>query len=216
VAQINYHWDHNPPPPTDEPSSSPPLLSSSRKFNNHPFPTPLHDTLHAFSWLTEEYLPSLTTSKSVSKATDYPSPPPSSYTNKNKLRPLLIYGTYLGGTLATSLALTESRTTKLSTNIHGLIVLNGIFDWTSVATTKPPSSLDSLATNSLDRIASNAPLTLRHLHALKQNLFATPSGCFDSFASPTLFFRSPGTSIPTLFPGTKPPSPHPTDVAGLS
>jgi len=50
-------------------------------------------------------------------------------------RPILVYGSFLGATLATSLALTESFASKnLPTRIAGLVAKNGVYDWTEVAT----------------------------------------------------------------------------------
>lgn len=45
------------------------------------------------------------------------------------------------------------------------------------------------------------------LHPLKTRLFTSPASAFDPFASPVLFFRSPGLSIPSYFPGLPPPTP---------
>jgi hypothetical protein len=142
---------------------------------------------------------------------------------------LLIYGSYLGGTLATSLALTESHVSRSAlTNIHGLIVQNGIFDWTSVATTKDPLLTSTLpnpnpeAHNALlHSVSTSTPYTLQTLHTLKPALFTHPASAFDAFASPILFFRSAGLSTPSAFPGTKPSPSSATstkldDVAGLS
>jgi hypothetical protein len=51
------------------------------------------------------------------------------------------------------------------------------------------------------------PWTLKTLHALKTSLFSQPSYAFDSFASPTLFFRTPSVTVPPsrYFPGCEPP-----------
>ena len=238
-------------------------LPSSPDYNNYPFPTPLHDTLHGYTWLTETFLPSL----SGRKVLRYPPPPPSPYapapiSAKTTPRPLIIYGSRLGGTLATSLGLTESRVSRLTNQISGVIVRDGIFDWTGFATSlpknlpkidmtsptnlrdseiwsyinneappSPPPSPNSESYKSDARLpttpASNLALeslsaspnlpTTAAIHQIKSHLFAQPSSCFDNFASPILFFRTPGFSIPRFFPGTKPSaSPPSANLAGLS
>lgn len=176
LVQINYRWNHLPQPTRTSSSTDPPaLLSSSPGFANHPFPTPLHDTLHAWSWLVEEHLPTIEPSNTENSPTPPPSPPTFRSKPRAQVRQLLIYGSYLGGTLATSLALTESYASKsVLTRIHGLIVQNGIFDWTGVATSKDPLLESTLpdpspdAYNSLlSAINTHAPYTLQDLHILK-------------------------------------------------
>jgi hypothetical protein len=163
---------------------SQPPLSSSPNFKNHPFPTPVHDTMHAYSWLTETFLPSLTKKSTQPPSSTSPYAKPVSRVIQPP-RPLLIYGAHLGGTLATSLALTESRSSRLQNHIAGLIVSNSVFDWTAVATKEAPKTAST----------PTEALTLTTLHRLKDHLFALPSACFDSFASPVLFFRSSGLSM---------------------
>ncbi|KAG9246635.1 hypothetical protein BJ878DRAFT_478113 [Calycina marina] len=141
VASINYRWNHVPilaKSGLDDEWKPPvlPLSSSSQDFNNHPFPTPLHDTLHAYTWLTEKFLPT------SARELDYSSPPTSPYSavttpSKTLPRPVIIYGSRLGGILATSVGLTETRSSRLVNQIAGIIVQDGIFDWTHVATSHP-------------------------------------------------------------------------------
>ena len=164
LASIHYRWNipSSPSSPTSlddsisqyiTPPPSPKLLSSDTSFATYPFPTPLHDVLHAYSYFLQTLLPqysqtppsfsSPTSSLTGTRRTLYS---PSS-TTKITQRPILIYGSYLGGTLATSLALTESFASKnLPTRIAGLISKNGIYDWTDIATTPPPLADSSTAT----------------------------------------------------------------------
>jgi len=140
--------------------------------------------MHAYSWLIKTFLPSFTKNQTLDPLSTSPY---AKSTSKVVLppRPLLIYGAHLGGTLATSLALTESRSSRSRNQIAGLIVSNSVFDWTSIATKLPAKS----AANPTEA------LTLPTLHRLKDHLFTNPASCFDSFASPVLFFRSPGLSM---------------------
>ncbi|PQE17721.1 Alpha beta hydrolase fold-3 protein [Rutstroemia sp. NJR-2017a BVV2] len=161
----------------------------------------VHDTLQAYTWLLNTYLPSL--------FPDPPPPPSGFYPIKPIQRPLLIYGSYLGGTLATSLALTESYTsTNQKTKIHSLVVHNGIFDWTPFSTTPDPVLLDKSSIPpyiSTPDLYSQKPWTTDILHTLKTRLFPSPSQTFDAFASPILFFRRPGIEVPQRWPIPPPP-----------
>ncbi|KAF7950239.1 hypothetical protein EAE96_007530 [Botrytis aclada] len=202
VINIPYRWSHDP-------------RTSFRQQRSHAFPIPLHDTLQAYSWLLKSYLPSLLPEPKPLDSTYF-------YNNPKPIqRPLLIYGSYLGGTLATSLALTESFTSSfLPTKIHSLIVHNGIFDWTPIATTPDPSIFDSRSADSSQNLSYNrlstldlyesSPWTTLTLHALKTRLFSSPSQTFDPFASPILFFRTSGISVPQRWPIPPPASPSPS------
>ncbi|RDW85479.1 hypothetical protein BP5796_03804 [Coleophoma crateriformis] len=165
VACFNYRWKHRPcgrphPSPLDQ---------------THPFPTPVHDVLHAYTWLLSTLGPS-----------------PEIY----------IYGSRLGGTLATALALTESRSSRNGPQIKGLLVKDGIFDWTGVATSKNPTLPKVGSTVHEEPAIPRGNWTAQTLHDIKTSLFSDPSQCFDSFASPILFFRGAGLSVPSYFPGT--------------
>ncbi|KAM3153821.1 hypothetical protein ABEW05_005698 [Botrytis cinerea] len=203
VINIPYRWSHDP-------------QTSFRKQKSHAFPIPLHDTLQAYSWLLKSYLPSLLPEPKPLDSNYY-------YTNPKPVqRPLLIYGSYLGGTLATSLALTESFTSSfLPTNIHSLIVHNGIFNWTPISTTPDPSIFRSKSSGSSQDLSYNhlstldlyerSPWTTLTLHALKTRLFSSPSQTFDPHASPILLFRASGISVPQRWPIPPPDgfSPYP-------
>ncbi|KAF5870568.1 uncharacterized protein Bfra_009957 [Botrytis fragariae] len=178
----------------------------------------VHDTLQTYSWLLKSYLPSLLQEPKPLDSTYF-------YNNPKPIqRPLLIYGSYLGGTLATSLALTESFTSSFSpTKIHSLIVHNGIFDWTPISTTPDPSIFHSASADSSQNLSYNrlstldlyesSPWTTLTLHALKTRLFSSPSQTFDPFASPILFFRTSGISVPQRWPIPPPASPPPSSIS---
>jgi hypothetical protein len=218
LARINYRWNHIPPPPRssspESPSPSPLSLSSHPSYANHPFPTPLHDTLHAYTFLINSFLPSFSSRSQTSSSSPYTSKfsPKSAYytppTTKHIQRPLIIYGSYLGGTLATSLALTESFASKqLPQRIAGLIVKNGIFDWSGIGTSLPPES---------PSLSQEGEWNEKSLHAIKYKLFTGPASTFDWFVSPVLFFRTAGLNVPKLWPGTEPPDPQSQSMPGSS
>ncbi|KAH9205347.1 hypothetical protein DL95DRAFT_90292 [Leptodontidium sp. 2 PMI_412] len=216
LASINFRW--NIPSPSASSSKSPPkLLSSNPSYAHHPFPTPLHDTLAGYTFLLSTLLPrfcpqptSPTTTSTVAKTRQsiYASSSPSPFLPIQ--RPLLLYGSFLGGTLATSLALTENFTSRsLPTKIVGLITKNAVFNWTDIVTspsplTSPPSSSSSFQSqppsSHQDVNSRDSNWDIQTLHSLKKNLFTNPASAFDSFASPTLFFRTSGLAIPQSWP----------------
>lgn len=136
-------------------------------------------------------------------------------------RPILIYGSFVGGSIATSLALTESFASKsLPTKIAGLITKNAVFDWTQIATTIAPTTPERQDEDIWDR-ASAAAWDAATLHALKTHLFVSPASAFDAFASPTQFFRSPGLAVPPTWPvpsstSTSPASSTPASAASTA
>lgn len=197
IAQINYRWNI--------PDDATLDISHAPGFVSYPFPTPLHDTLYAYTWLTTSFLPSL---NPIQNSSSSPRRSPSPYASasqavqRSSLRPLLIYGSFLGGTLASSLSLTETQTRPVGVgvSIEAAIIRNAIFDWTQVATSRPPNSSDQCP------IPSGSDIwDINTLHTLKSKLFPLPASAFEPFASPLLFFRSAGFSIPSYFPGMAPP-----------
>ncbi|PMD65549.1 uncharacterized protein K444DRAFT_659752 [Hyaloscypha bicolor E] len=205
LAVINYRWNIS-SSHTSYPTPTPKLLSNHPSFATHPFPTPLHDVLHAYSYLLTSLLPSFSLSppsRTHTSPTSPFSPRPRTFhaptsTSKVIQRPILVYGSYLGGTLATSLALTESFASKnLPTRIAGLITKNGVYGWTDIATSAPPTDLEHQSEVEEEIWDS------RKLHCLKERLFSSPGSAFDSFASPLLFFRTAGVAVPKTWPTSK-------------
>jgi hypothetical protein len=82
--------------------------------------------------------------------------------------------------------------------IAGLIVENGIFDWTPTASTFPPSEDSAYHPKLIQNFSKS--WTGTHLHALKSHLFSSPASTFDSFISPILFFRTSGVHVPKTWP----------------
>jgi hypothetical protein len=82
-----------------------------------------------------------------------------------------------------------------------------VYDWTGVATTRDPNLLHPASSLVDDGWAaklwdSTRSWDTQTLHALKTRLFAHPSSPFDAFASPILFFRTAGLSIPSTWLGS--------------
>ncbi|CZR52392.1 uncharacterized protein PAC_02269 [Phialocephala subalpina] len=222
LARVNYRW--NIPEPVSIPgaSPSPEPLSSHPSFARHPFPTPLHDIFHTYNYLVDSVLP---------RYAPPPSPPPSTSTRRpysappafprlrTIQRPIILYGSFLSGPIATSIALTESRNSPSSpVKLAGLIVKNGIFDFSPLALTLPKSAnpdespeQEGLNTSNPDEPIYKRPepghgpwdrgWTHQLLDALKTKLFAKAESTFDSFASPVFFFRTSGAHVPKLWPG---------------
>ncbi|KAI5917378.1 hypothetical protein F4810DRAFT_48978 [Camillea tinctor] len=184
TAVINYRWAGFSPFHIHTTTS--PQSSSSTYLG---WPTPLHDVFEAYSWILSN-LESL------------------GYEQMD----IFVYGSYLGASLATSLALTECyRDNPVA--IRGCIAYNGIYDWTM-----------SLRDNSNHRTrterfidgglgeASGWQETMSHLpptpsrdadyHLMERNieqLFGLPQHVFDTFASPCLLFHSPSLLVPPDF-----------------
>ncbi|KAG5926007.1 hypothetical protein E4U42_003742 [Claviceps africana] len=138
------------------------------------WPTPVHDTSFAMAWLLKHL-----------------SPP------GHSRRDIYVFGSYLGASLATSLALTEARP-DADFGVRGLLAYNGIYNWTMFLPDHPihrtwgrfgPSLPPELDNDSrLHKISDNLPA-----------LFHKESNLFDPFASPSLFFHCPGLEVPESF-----------------
>ncbi|KAJ0110087.1 hypothetical protein J7T55_014890 [Diaporthe amygdali] len=145
------------------------------------WPTPIHDTLFAYEFLIEHL-----------------SPPPNDTTGSRfQRRPVFVYGSYLGASLASSLALTESHTHQPMA-IRGLLAFNGIFNWTTMLPDHPNNKLmldDLLEIDSLDEVDKDVAF----MKALMPSHFHQPANLFDPFASPVLFFHTAGMLVPQTF-----------------
>lgn len=167
------------------------------------YPTPIHDVLAGFDWVKENLSsakPSTThRGRSIGSRSRYG-----------------VCGQLVGGSLATMLALTESRLGE--SRIAAAAVSNPIVDWVfpekaeeTEATSMNDSiersydSMKSLPTRSrkAKKISTSwethkdaEPLSSETLLSARRLLFRKPANYFDSFASPILFFRSPGADVP--------------------
>lgn len=144
----------------------------------HCFPTPIHDVLAGYDWVLENLLPK----RSIVRAG-----------RSETVGKVSVYGEHIGGGLATALALTECRAGQ--PRVVAAAVQNPVLDWTSLGAagrlkktrnTKAPSS----------PLGDFSQHELQELLRLRSDLFAKPAHYFDPFASPMLFFRSPGIEVP--------------------
>lgn len=146
--------------------------SAPRDFSteiDHRFPTPIHDTYAAFDYINE----------TVEEQ---------NIASKNDTARIAIYGSHIGGALALSLALTNPN------QIHGICIENPMVDWPIL---EEIANLSLSKRKRADKPKKDAQLeAAKALIALRSSLFRTPSGYFDSFASPVLFLRAPGRDTP--------------------
>lgn len=208
TAVINYRWPGF-PPEHHTPSDVSLMQGEARN------PTPLHwplaltDVTVSYQWLAENLFPDL----------DF-------------LRDVYLYGSYLGATLAMSLALTESRPSGKFC-IAGVAAYNGVYNWTdflpgsktratyrpraaksaSLAASKPVPGASSKAMSSAaaspgcpaeSSVVDVPPSSFAALPPLIPALFNNPSNLFDPFASPCLFFRTSGMHVPASFNTNEP------------
>jgi hypothetical protein len=156
-----------------------PVVRINYRWADHRFPTPIHDVTFAYDWVLSNLV-----------------------SNSGPRRQVAIYGSQLGGTLATSLALTESRIGRRG-SIAALAVKDSIFDWSPL--TVPETDLPTVKSPKKKRgCASSTPASVedverKRLAALMPDLFKTPDSCFDPFASPILFFRTAGLDVAPSF-----------------
>ncbi|KAH8903139.1 hypothetical protein BR93DRAFT_941049 [Coniochaeta sp. PMI_546] len=138
------------------------------------WPFAVHDTLFGYSWIIKNLIPP-----------------------GDEKRDIYVYGSYLGASLATSLALTESHQDQRMA-VRGLLTYNGIYNWTMFLPDHPIHQRKSLA----DALDDSSYPEGSFFHYLRDNLpvlFSSPSALFDPFASPSLFFRDPGLWVPEDF-----------------
>ncbi|TQS35496.1 hypothetical protein Golomagni_04083 [Golovinomyces magnicellulatus] len=183
LARINYRW--NIPQPADNSCPSPRLRYNFVP-DYHPFPFPIHDTHQAWKFITTTYLPSLISNGS----TEVP--------KLEHRRPIIIFGEFLGASIATSLALTENYEGFVENNAYDirLIAKQGVFDWVDIGTTL----LTKASAETIWLLGENKNLGLSWnkltLLGLREHLFSGPCKCLDAFISPMLFFRQVGLSAP--------------------
>lgn len=117
-----------------------------------------------------------------------------------------VCGDLLGGSLATMLALTECQNPASNggvRSISAVAVGNPIVDWTALSPVDPdprisPNSVEgiSIGDYKIPRISNSQTLTVPGLVDVRDVFFRKPENYFDPFASPLLYFRTPGTDVP--------------------
>jgi acetyl esterase/lipase len=175
--------------------------------NGVQYPTPIHDVLAAYDWVKQN-LPTDSVSKNRHGR-------PTKATSR-----FGVCGQLHGGSLATMLALTESRMGE--SRIVAAAVNNPIVDWVfpdaeaeavelendesgdliDEFSIKQPSALKTILKGKKKKKTSwelykdNSIIPVKSLNIARSRLFPKPASYFDPFASPILFFRSPGVDVP--------------------
>lgn len=140
----------------------------------HRYPTPVHDILTAYDWIIDNLLPK----RAITR------PGRSEHVGR-----LAVGGELLGGSLATSLALSECRIGE--PGIVAAAVNNPIVDWTDLR-----NSIGMPLTQQ-QMVATSTGMTMESLSRYRDMLFRKPAHYFDHFASPMLLFRSSGVEVPS-------------------
>ena len=157
-----------------------------RLSSGYRYPTPIHDAFAAYDWIVQHLV------RGVDGA----------------VGKIAVCGEFIGGSLAAALALTECHRNK--TGVRALVMGNPISDWTAMelvvkqpATQLTPDTAQSSSRRrrvtrqpSWTEYASSKELSAQTLLKARRTLFRSPEDYFDTFASPMLFFRTPGTSVP--------------------
>ncbi|KAK0641038.1 hypothetical protein B0T16DRAFT_461149 [Cercophora newfieldiana] len=133
------------------------------------WPTPLHDVVFGWQWVLNNLAP-----PDLGR------------------RDVYVYGSYLGASLAASLALTEAHG-HAPMGVRGLVAYNGVYNWTAMLRDHPINKGREM--EGMDEGGSP-------FHLLKRRaplLFREPANLFDPFASPTLFFHTSGLLVPPDF-----------------
>ncbi|KAH7027904.1 uncharacterized protein B0I36DRAFT_328183 [Microdochium trichocladiopsis] len=188
TAVINYRWagfspwedDVVTPLPSSPSSVAADEVADTLPSEHLQWPAPIHDTTRAYSWLLEQLEPPAYTRRSV-----------------------YVYGSYLGASLATSLALTENHP-HLRMAVRGCVAFNGIYNWTMFLPNHPihhqARARGGISGSVLDQfITPPEDAELQELGEHAESLFRTPENMFDHFASPCLFFHTPGLLVPPSF-----------------
>lgn len=153
------------------------------------WPTPIHDTLAGFDFLTRELAPS---------------PDRTNGHSKFQRRDMYVYGSFLGAGLAASLALTESHANEPMA-VRGLLAVNGVYNWTTFLPDHPLNTARQRLQKELGldlaemERCEDADRDIGMLKALLPRLFHQPGNLFDPFASPVLFFHTAGMMVPPSF-----------------
>lgn len=169
VASIRYRWDG-----LSGTATAPALLDSDRP-SPAQWPAPVHDSTFAYSWLSENFAP-----------------------GNCARRRVYVYGSFLGASMAASLALTEAHP-HARFAVRGFMAYNGIYNWTMFL---PDHRINRPTTRGSKSIMPPQPREGSHLHFLQEQmpgLFGRPTHLFDAFASPSLLFHSPGLVVPRSF-----------------
>lgn len=151
------------------------------------FPTPIHDVFTAWDYVTDAESPhnQLNADQQEEAAVE---------------PRICLYGSHIGGALALALTLTNPN------QILALAVEEPLVDWVildelmtheGAMTRMSPALKKARNAKAKQEEYERIMVAARELVKLRTSLFRTPSGFFDSFASPVLFLRAPGRDTPT-------------------
>ncbi|EJT73855.1 hypothetical protein GGTG_07710 [Gaeumannomyces tritici R3-111a-1] len=164
------------------------------------WPTPLHDVLHGYSWITRNLAP-----------------------QHALRRDIHVCGSYLGASLAAALGLTESQKFN-GMAVRSVALHNGIYDWTTFLPghainwlpQQDGSSYNQADVEMMPEREERGETAFRYLKRVMPTLFGSPSSLFDPFASPCLFFHNAGFEAPPTFDQPLDANSDPNDIINLS
>lgn len=144
------------------------------------WPTPVHDVAFAYSWLSANLC--------------------------QTYRSAYVVGSYLGASLAASLALTQSSSPESFLSVHGFVAYNGIYNWTMFLPDHPLHKgifhyrkyRNDKTKTAVGMVTEEEGIFTQLKHQMPA-LFSKPANLFDPFASPCLFFHLPGMHVPDDF-----------------
>lgn len=182
---------------------------------DHRFPTPIHDVFTAFEYIIDPRSPHNVRGTDTRDGRETVSQEDVvDNSNENLTRGshesmagsieiedrqprICLYSSYVGAALALSLTLTNPH------HIHAVAILNPLVDWVVLDELIEHSqdlqnkSTTIQSSRSKQKQIQEQASAAKELIKLRTALFRTPSGYFDSFASPVLFLRAPGQDTPT-------------------
>ncbi|KAI5369463.1 Putative alpha/beta hydrolase-3 [Septoria linicola] len=131
-------------------------------------PQPVFDVAAGYDWVVQNILNCSTGHRSNGK--------------------IAVCGELFGGSLATTLALTECRTDE-SASVVAAAINNAVFDWINIDKNPGGSARDGKSQTSR--------IDIMELCRQRTLLFRKLEDYFDPFASPILFFRAAGSKVPS-------------------
>jgi acetyl esterase/lipase len=159
-----------------------------RLSNQYPYPTPIHDVLAGYDWIKSHLGHDTDVSGDIRQVI--------------QARKLGICGELIGGSLAGMVAVTECHTDQQG--ISAAVLGNPISDWTALF--PPDQHTDRSEPTALPQHIAKKPTTsnvkshdgptIGSLLSLRDTIFPQPAKFFDPFASPSLFFCTPGFDLP--------------------
>jgi len=158
------------------------------------WPNPIHDVLFGYDWILRNLVPQ--------RAITRPGRSPS-----HDVR-IGVFGELIGGGLAAMLALTECH--AIGPRVAAAVLNEPIVDWVFPEDTGDESASEEDQLHELTsrkfstrksrpssfHVNTGGSVSPSGLLQARRTLFRKPEDYFDPFASPTLFFRSPGVPIP--------------------